>query len=81
MTEIESLAEDPPPPLGGEPAPSPARDVPASGENERVPLTRITWAVTTAAFLVAGAVLLVEAYYGYAVVTFVVAASAAVNLL
>jgi hypothetical protein len=77
VTEIETPPDtpaDPPDPPPSDTAGAPAEDVPA------VPLRQVTWGVTTAAFVVAGVVLLVQAYYGYAIVTLVVAASAAINL-
>jgi hypothetical protein len=45
-----------------------------------VPLSKITWLATVVACLIAVALLLVSAYYGYAVVLGAVAASAAINL-
>ena len=43
-------------------------------------LARLAWLVTVGACLIAVAILVVEGYYGYAAVTFAVAASAALNL-
>ena len=45
-----------------------------------MPLSRIAWLVTVLACLIAVALLLISAYYGYAVVLAAVAASAAINL-
>lgn len=49
-------------------------------EHGRVDLARLAWLVTVGACLIAVAILAVEGYYGYAAVTFAVAASAALNL-
>jgi hypothetical protein len=49
-------------------------------EHSGVDLARLAWLVTVGACLIAVAVLVVEGYYGYAAVTFAVAASAALNL-
>lgn len=43
-------------------------------------LGRIAWLVTVLACLIAVLILVLEGYLGYALVTFVVAASAAINL-
>ena len=43
-------------------------------------LTRIAWLATVVVLLVTVLVLLLQSYYGYAGVTFAVAACAAVNL-
>jgi hypothetical protein len=56
------------------------RAVSASGENRRVDLARFGWIATVFACLVAVLILLVQGYYGYALVTFAVAVSAAFNL-
>lgn len=45
-----------------------------------VPLSRIAWLVTVVACLITAVILLASAYYGYAIVVFAVAASAAINL-
>ena len=45
-----------------------------------VDLARLAWLVTVGACLIAVAILVIEGYYGYAAVTFAVAASAALNL-
>jgi hypothetical protein len=45
-----------------------------------VDLARIAWLATVLACLIAVVILLLESYYGYAGVTFAVAASAAINL-
>jgi hypothetical protein len=49
-------------------------------EHTSVDLARLAWLVTVGACLIAVAILVVEGYYGYAAVTFAVAASAALNL-
>jgi hypothetical protein len=45
-----------------------------------VDLARFSWLATVAACLIAVLILLLQGYYGYAAVTFAVAASAAINL-
>jgi hypothetical protein len=50
------------------------------GEHKGVDLARLAWLATVAACLIAVAILVLEGYYGYAAVTFAVAASAALNL-
>jgi hypothetical protein len=49
-------------------------------EHGSVDLARLAWLVTVGACLIAVAILVVEGYYGYAAVTFAVAAAAALNL-
>ena len=49
-------------------------------EHRSVNLARLAWLATVGACLIAVAILVVEGYYGYAAVTFAVAASAALNL-
>jgi hypothetical protein len=49
-------------------------------EHGSVDLARLAWLVTVGACLIAVAILIVEGYYGYAAVTFAVAAAAALNL-
>jgi hypothetical protein len=49
-------------------------------EHSSVNLARLAWLATVGACLIAVAILVVEGYYGYAAVTFAVAASAALNL-
>jgi hypothetical protein len=49
-------------------------------EHTGVDLARLAWLVTVGACLIAVAILVFEGYYGYAAVTFAVAASAALNL-
>ena len=67
-------------------APEPPRYVGREGENTdvgehgSVDLARLAWLLTVGACLIAVAILAVEGYYGYAAVTFAVAASAALNL-
>ena len=50
------------------------------GENSLVDLARISWLATVLACLIAVLILVLNDYYGYASVTFAVAASAAINL-
>jgi hypothetical protein len=45
-----------------------------------VDLGRIAWIVTVIACLIAAAILLLQGYFGYSAVTFVVAVAAAINL-
>jgi hypothetical protein len=45
-----------------------------------VDLARISWLATVLACLIAVLILVLNGYYGYASVTFAVAASAAINL-
>ena len=45
-----------------------------------MPLSRIAWLVTVIACLITALLLLISAYYGYAVITLAVAVSAAINL-
>jgi hypothetical protein len=45
-----------------------------------VDLARFSWLATVVACLIAVLILLLQGYYGYAAVTFAVAASAAINL-
>ena len=45
-----------------------------------MPLSRIAWLITVVACLVASLVLLLSDYYGYAIVVFAVALSAAINV-
>ena len=52
----------------------------SGGENTPVTLDRIAWLLTVLGCLVAVVILTLEGYYGYAGVTFAVAASAAINL-
>jgi hypothetical protein len=77
VSEIEPPRTEPP---AVEPEPE-TRAAAATEPSTGVSLARVTWSVTTLVFVIAGAVLLAQAYYGYAVVTLVVAASAAVNLI
>ena len=46
-----------------------------------MPLPRIAWLATVVVFLIAALLLLASEYYGYAVLVFAVALSAAINLL
>jgi len=43
-------------------------------------LARVAWLVTVLVCLIAALILLLDAYYGYAAVTFAVALSAGINL-
>jgi hypothetical protein len=49
-------------------------------ENRLVDLGRIGWLTTVLACIIAVVILVVQGYYGYAAVTFAVAAAAAINL-
>ena len=60
--------------------PAAPRTISPSGQNRPVDLARIAWIVTVLACLIAVLILLLQAYYGYALVTFAVAVSAAFNL-
>ena len=44
-------------------------------------LTRLSWTATVLACLIAVVVLLLQGYYGYAIVTLAVAVSAGINLI
>jgi hypothetical protein len=46
-----------------------------------MPLDRLAWLLTVAAALLAGVLLLISGYQGYAALSAAVAASAAINLL
>jgi hypothetical protein len=64
-------------------SPAPAQrgpDVGHDGDNGGVELARIAWLVTVLACVVTIAILMVEGYYGYALVTLAVAVSAGINL-
>jgi hypothetical protein len=50
------------------------------GENSPVDLGRIAWLATVLVCLITVVILVLEGYYGYAGVTFAVAAAAAINL-
>lgn len=87
-TDVEVAGANPPsesapaPPSEPEPARYDGRerehmDVEDHGS---VDLARLAWLVTVGACLIAVAILVVEGYYGYAAVTFAVAAAAALNL-
>ena len=45
-----------------------------------MPLARVAWMITVAIAVVTGVILLVDGYIGYGVLSFVVGASAAINL-
>jgi hypothetical protein len=65
---------------GAQFAPHTVAVVPVDGENTAVDLARIGWLATVLACMIAVLILLLQGYYGYAGVTFAVAASAAINL-
>jgi hypothetical protein len=65
---------NPPAPVAGAP------DVGREGDNATVGLARIAWLVTVLACVITIAILVVEGYYGYALVTLAVAVSAGINL-
>ncbi len=50
-------------------------------ENGGVTLARASWSITAAVLFVLGAILLIEGYLGYAIVTLVISLAAAINLL
>jgi hypothetical protein len=58
----------------------PRAAVGVDGQNRAVDLARIGWLSVVVACLVAVVILLLQGYYGYAGVTFAVAASAGINL-
>jgi hypothetical protein len=55
-------------------------DVGGEGENGGVDLARVAWLVTVLACVITIVILMVEGYYGYALVTLAVAVSAGINL-
>ena len=55
-------------------------DVRPEGDNGAVGLARIAWLVTVLACVITIVILMVEGYYGYALVTLAVAVSAGINL-
>ena len=57
-----------------------ADDVAGPGENRNVELARLAWLVTVLACLITIAILTLQGYYGYALVTLAVAVSAGINL-
>jgi hypothetical protein len=82
--EDSQVAQEPTPPTRSEPEPSGyiGREREHSGvdEHSSVDLARLAWLATVGVCLIAVAILVVQGYYGYAAVTFAVAASAALNL-
>jgi hypothetical protein len=74
-----SADEQPEPAVEEQPAPEPV-DVASPEQNATVDLARIAWIVTVLACVVTIAILVLEGYYGYALVTFAVAVSAGINL-
>ena len=71
--------EQPEPAVEEQLAPEPV-DVASPEQNATVDLARIAWIVTVLACVVTIAILVLEGYYGYALVTFAVAVSAGINL-
>ncbi len=63
----------------GDPAP-PLTAIEPADENKPVDLGRIAWLGTVLVCVITVAILLWKGYYGYALVTLAVAASAAINL-
>jgi hypothetical protein len=57
-----------------------ADDVGNPGQNGSVDLARLAWLVTVLACLITIAILTLQGYYGYALVTLAVAVSAGINL-
>jgi hypothetical protein len=51
-----------------------------SAHDSTVDLARLAWLATVLACMIAVVILLAQGYYGYALVTFAVAVSAAINL-
>jgi hypothetical protein len=51
-----------------------------SSENEGMTLARASWSCTALVLFVFGVIVLVEGYIGYAIVTLVISAAAAINL-
>ena len=60
---------------------APRADILPAGDNADVDLTRLSWSATVFACLIAVVVLLLQGYYGYAIVTLAVAVSAGINLI
>ena len=52
-----------------------------AGDNAAVDLARLSWTATVFACVIAVVVLLLQGYYGYAIVTLAVAVSAGINLI
>ena len=65
---------------GAAPAAQSGPDVGQEGNNATVGLARIAWLLTVLACVITIAILAVEGYYGYALVTLAVAVSAGINL-
>lgn len=63
-----------------EPSAESGPDVGREGDNGAVGLARIAWLVTVLACVITIVILMVEGYYGYALVTLAVAVSAGINL-
>jgi hypothetical protein len=76
VSEIEPPSSERPPvePEAG------GHAVAAAEPHTGLSLAQVTWSVTAFVFVLAGALLLAEGYYGYAIVTLAVAASAAINV-
>jgi hypothetical protein len=89
---LEPAGAPPRPQAAREPGPPPQADPEPGGyigherehsdvdEHSGVDLARLAWLATVGACLIAVAILVLQGYYGYAAVTFAVAASAALNL-
>lgn len=89
---LEPAGAAPRPQAAREPGPPPQADPEPGGyisherehsdvdEHSGVDLARLAWLATVGACLIAVAILVLQGYYGYAAVTFAVAASAALNL-
>jgi hypothetical protein len=58
----------------------PGRLARVHGENSPVNLGRIAWLAAVVACLITVLILVLEGYYGYAIVTFAVAIAAGINL-
>ena len=61
-------------------SPDPAPDR-TPDENGGMTLARASWSITAAVLFVFGAILLIEGYIGYAIVTLVISLAALINLL
>jgi hypothetical protein len=53
----------------------------ADGQNGGMTLARACWSLTAFALFVFGVIVLIDGYIGYAIVTLVISAAAAINLL
>jgi hypothetical protein len=77
-TQMASSEASQPAPVA--PPGSDRSDVGTPSDNGGVDLARLAWLVTVLACVITSAILAVEGYYGYALVTLAVALSAGINL-